>query len=105
MIEPKYKPGQAIIDKARFIANVGEGDDTVSLWWVHDNPRYLLVYGWDSFGVYIQRDADGARMPTGFPSKHVGLTAEHTERCYRRIAANVPALLAYANMLYGASHA
>ena len=102
MIEPIYKPGPSIIRNARFIANVGEGDDTVSLWWI---DSVLRVYGWDSFGVYIHPDAHGARMPSGFPLTRVALNAEHTERCYRRIAANVPALLAYANMLYGASHA
>ena len=102
MIEPRYKPGPSIICNARFIANVGEGDDTVSLWWINS---VLRVYGWDSFGVYIHPDAHGARMPSGSPLTHVALNAGYSEKGYRRIGANTEALLAYANMLYGASHA
>jgi len=106
MIEPRYKPGESVIHKARFVTNVGEGDDEVSLWWLDNSLR---VYGWDSFGVYIHRDANGARMPYEFPENHVSkpwaAKLEYSVNGYRRIAANVPALLAYANMLYGARHA
>jgi hypothetical protein len=100
MLEPRYKPGESVIHKARFVTNVGEGDDEVSLWWLDNSLR---VYGWDSFGVYIHRDANGARMPYEFSEEM--RSKGWASRAGTRINANVPALLAYANMLYGARNA
>jgi hypothetical protein len=88
-VKPLFWPGESLIEKARFICNIG---GELSLW---DVDPVLRVYGANSYGIWLESEE---KIMEHIARAHLYANSETIPA----IARNVEAVLVYMRMLRGA---
>jgi hypothetical protein len=89
-VEPLFRPGQSLIERSRFICNIG---GELSLWVVGSELR---VYGADSYGIWLGSEEK--------IREQIAVAKIYADsKTIPAIARNYEAVLVYMRMLQGAT--
>jgi hypothetical protein len=88
-VKPLFRPGESLIEKAKFVCNIG---DELSLW---DVGTALRVYGEDGYGIWLESEEK--------IMEHIAIAHRYSNNeTIPAIARNVEAVVVYMRMLQGA---